>query len=79
MNIIVTGPRGDLAYWAAHRPRHVKRAFGMQGRFRKPQLRSFARLPAFGANGNHAPTGMDGAVTSNLMFDLLFNIAGQRR
>ena len=52
MNIIVTGPRGDLAYWAAHRPRHVKRAFGMQGRFRKPQLCSFARLPAFGANGN---------------------------
>ncbi|MBM1631549.1 hypothetical protein JQV27_01775 [Sulfitobacter mediterraneus] len=78
MKIILTGPQGNLAYYARQTPRRTKRAFGFQGRFKHQQALGFARLPAFGANGNHAPTGYEGAVTSNLALELLFNIAGKR-
>lgn len=76
MTIILTGPKGNLAYWAAQKSNDSTSAFGMQGRFRHARKCGFARLSAFGANGNHAPTGMEGAITTDLGLEMLFNIAG---
>jgi hypothetical protein len=76
MRIILTGSQGNLGYWDA-KPRSVGgHAFGFQGRFKHEKTRSFARLSAFANNGNHAPNGHEGAITSDFGLDLLQNIAG---
>jgi hypothetical protein len=78
MAAIMTGTHGTLAYWDAAPATDCGRAFGPRGDFHKPQLISFARLSAFAANGNHAPSECDGAVTWDAGLDLLFRIAGRR-
>ena len=76
MRIIFTGPKGNLGYWDASAPRVGCHAFGLQGRFKRQNACSFARLSAFARNSNHAPTGHDGAITSDLSLGLLQSIAG---
>ncbi|MGJ8617468.1 MAG: hypothetical protein ACSHWS_11560 [Sulfitobacter sp.] len=78
MRIILTGPKGNLGYWDGSARVVGSHAFGFQGRFKHQNRCSFARLSAFAGNGNHAPTGHDAAVTSNLGLDLLNKIAGVR-
>ncbi|MEW9921404.1 hypothetical protein AB2B41_17485 [Marimonas sp. MJW-29] len=78
MAAIMTGTHGTLAYWTAAPATARGRAFGPGGDFRKSHLKSFARLSAFAANGNHAAKGCEGAVTWDAGLDLLFRIAGGR-
>ncbi|MEM7519941.1 MAG: hypothetical protein AAF307_02790 [Pseudomonadota bacterium] len=76
MAMIMTGATGTVAYFEAARHEPTRRAFGALGEFRKPMSRSFARLSAFPANGNHAPTDFDGAVSWDEGLKLLYQIAG---
>lgn len=76
MAALITGTCGTLAYWDDAPATKTGRAFGLRGDFRKPQLTSFAGLSAFAANGNHAPSGIDGAVTWDAGLHLLFRISG---
>ncbi|MGJ8626678.1 MAG: hypothetical protein ACSHXB_06930 [Sulfitobacter sp.] len=76
MRIILTGPAGNLGYWEQGARAIGSHAFGFQGRFKHQHLCSFARLSAFAGNSNHAPSGQDGAITSDLGLDLLYAIAG---
>lgn len=78
MAAIMTGIHGTLAYWAAAPATARGRAFGPGCTFRKSHLTGFARLSTFAANANHAPTGVEGAVTWDAGLDLLFQIAGGR-
>lgn len=77
MSAIITYAESNVAYWAGASAQNTGRAFGFAGEFRKPQLRSFARLSAFAANSNHAPQNAEGAVTWDAGMDLLFKIAGR--
>lgn len=76
MATIITGAQGSLGYWQAAPKGPALRAFSTDGTFTKPIERSFARLSAFAANGNHAPTDFDGAICWDEGMDLLFRIAG---
>jgi hypothetical protein len=76
MRIILTGPKGNLGYWDASARTVGDHAFGFLGRFNHQNMCSFARLSAFAGNSNHAPSGHDSAVTSDLGLDLLYRIAG---
>lgn len=78
MRIILTGPRGNLGYWDAKIAPAGQHAFGFRGLFKHQNICGFARLSAFGGNSNHAPSGQDAAVTSDLGLTLLHNIAGAR-
>ena len=73
MAIILTGPTGTLAYWeGTARPRL---ATGPRAPFPQPIRCAFARLPAFAANGNHAPSGHEGAVTHDGVLAFLYQLA----
>jgi hypothetical protein len=77
MKLIMTEKQGNLAYWNRATPIAAPdRAFRMGTRFTKENVRSFARLSAFAANGNHAPKGCDGAITSDLAIEFLYKVAG---
>jgi hypothetical protein len=78
MRIILTGPQGNLGYWDAKPVSAGQHAFGFRGVFKHQNTCSFARLSAFAGNSNHAPSGQDAAVTSDLGLSLLHNIAGAR-
>ncbi|MDG1171131.1 MAG: hypothetical protein P8N14_18215 [Sulfitobacter sp.] len=78
MAAIITGSNGTVAYWAPRAAPKQGRAFGFNGTFHKKHLCAFAGLSVFAANGNHGPSHIDGAVTSNAGMDLLFRIAGRR-
>ena len=78
MAIMLTGPKGTLAYWNESPTKQSKPIFGFQGRSRLEAKRCFARLSAFADNSNHAPAGYEGAVTNDQGLDLLFSIAGAR-
>lgn len=56
MKRLITGPNRNLAYWASNRPAVNRRAFGQQGRFRRSEERSFARMPDLAVNDNGAPS-----------------------
>ncbi|KIN64106.1 hypothetical protein Z946_2993 [Sulfitobacter noctilucicola] len=73
---VITGAGGSIAYFNAKpKPRAVP-VFDATGGFHADAQRGFAGLSAFAANGNHAPTDFDGAVTWDAGVDLLFRIAG---
>ncbi len=74
MAYIITGPKGDLVYWNA--TVEGARPFDFQGQFRRPQQQAFARSAVFAANGNHSPSCLGGAVTSDAAMDMLFDITG---
>ena len=76
MAVIMTGAKGTLGYFDRSVCAHSERAFGALGEFRKPLSRSCARLSAVSANGNHAPTEFDGAVSWDEGLKLLYQIAG---
>jgi hypothetical protein len=73
MAIILTGPKGQIAFWAATpRPRATT---ATHCPFPQPIRRAFARLSAFAANGNHAPAGHEGALTHDEALDFLNRLA----
>jgi|10_taG_2_1085330.scaffolds.fasta_scaffold352236_1 hypothetical protein len=78
MNIILTGPDGAVAYWNAAQNGRKTMAFGKLQAAALERKCSFARLSRFAANGNHAPTGAEGAITADFGLDLLYQIAGNR-
>ncbi|QFT59426.1 hypothetical protein FIU94_11385 [Sulfitobacter sp. THAF37] len=76
MKIIFSGPNDTVAYWNGVKTGSGARMF-CAGRARALDIeRGFARLSAFGANGNHAPSGAEGAITADCGIGLLYQIAG---
>ncbi len=76
MATIITCGNGQLAYHTRAVRGDETRAFGLKGDFHRTGTLGFAGLSVFAANGNHAPSGREGAVTCDLGRDLLFRIAG---
>ena len=75
MRIILAGSNSHFAYWSNRGRGNAGRLVGTWKR--QDRLCGFARLPAFNANGNHAPAGAEGAVTSDHGMRLLRRIAGR--
>ena len=76
MKIIMTGPKGNLAFLDTQG--NGPRAFGFQGRFRRPATLDFAKARSLTANANTAPIGGEGAEPVDLALDLLYDISGGR-
>lgn len=70
--IIMTGPRGNLAF--CDRSRGPKRASGFDGHFHTPKAQSFASQPIYACNHNFAPQ----TDEHDEALDLLYDIAGVR-
>lgn len=78
MAIIMTGPNGAVGYLGQTRQDKTP-TVSATGRKLQTELRySFARLPAFAHNGNHAPSGHEGAIISDVMLDFLYGVASAR-
>jgi len=78
MAIIFTGPNGAVGYLG--QTQQIKTPIvSVVWRKHPTELRySFARLPAFAQNGNHAPSGLEGAIISDVMLDFLYGVAAAR-
>lgn len=78
MPSIMTGPKGELAYFQRKSIGPSRRAFALKGRFLREGTRNFARLSAFADNLNHAPDAAARDVTSDAGLTLLRRIADVR-
>ncbi|MCX7560764.1 hypothetical protein OS190_14400 [Sulfitobacter sp. F26204] len=78
MAALITDATGSIAYWEGSPHSLGGKAFDLQGRFRKPDVTSFARVSLFADNSNHAPSGYDISDCWDASIDLLFRIAGAR-
>ncbi|APE43990.1 hypothetical protein BOO69_11650 [Sulfitobacter alexandrii] len=76
MRIIFSAKGGSVAYCSTASRIRLVPLFGPSRADALLIETGFARLSAFGANANHAPSGAEGAITADRGLELLYRIAG---
>lgn len=78
MPSIMTGPKGELAYFQCKSIGKTRRAFALKGRFLREGTRGFAQLSVLPDNMNRAPDAGGADVTSDAGIQFLIQIADAR-